>query len=390
MTFKRLRKVVHVITGLQDGGAEAVLSRLVLNSPQFEHLVISLSRSGKYSHFLKSKNVNVIHLNLSRNRTNLYKFFRLIFLLKKEKPDVVQTWMYHADLFGGLAARLAGVKNVIWGLHNTTLHRNYSSKLTQIICYINGKLSWIVPRKIISCSHTGKFLHKKIGYQFEKIICVPNGYDFSSFRPEKNSGEYFRAKFNIDKNTTLIGCIARYSPQKDHNNLLKAFKKILNKNKNSILIFIGSGMNNQNAGLCKLVSNLGLTDSVILAGQFDNIVPVMNALDVHVLPSAFGEAFPNVLCEAIACGTICATTNVGDSRFIVNDERLICEPSDPNALFETIQNAFKMDTAVFKAAARARIMRKYSIKKMIKGYSDVWFDNSKPKCLERGALIKRK
>lgn len=373
MTSEQKRKILHVITGLSDGGAEAVLTRLILNSPQYEHLVVSLSDSGKYGAVLTGAEIRVINLNLSRKSLNIEKFIELCSLIKRESPDVIQTWMYHADLFGGLASRVAGFKNIIWGLHNTTLDKKLSSKITRLIAYVNGRLSHVVPRKVISCSQVGMAAHADLGYKLDKMIYVPNGYDFSVFQPNMRERNEFRTKFQIDDNMKLIGCVARYSPQKDHVNLLKAFKGYIENDETAMLILVGDGMDQDNQMLRSLLAYYELENRVILAGQFDDISPVMSGLDVHVLPSAFGEAFPNVLCEAIACGTICVATNVGDAPHIIEDTRLVCEPRDHDQLKDVIANAFTLKTVEYRMKSRERIVKKYSIQVMVDSYSDVWF-----------------
>ena len=147
------RKVLHIITGLSDGGAEAVLTRLCLNSQEAKHVVISLTDEGKYGLQLSQSGVPVHCLGMNAGRPSLFKFFKLIRLIRVEKPDLVQTWMYHADFFGGLASRLAGVKQVFWGIRRSTLEKDKASRLTVLIARLCAYLSRVVPQKIICCAH---------------------------------------------------------------------------------------------------------------------------------------------------------------------------------------------------------------------------------------------
>ena len=116
-------RVLHIITGLDDGGAEAVLYRMCKLDKEYQHTVISLQGQGKqkYVSLLQKCNISVHTLNFSKTRINIFGLFKLFKLIRQLKPDVVQTWMPHADLIGGVMTRFVGVKNIFWGIHHTNL-----------------------------------------------------------------------------------------------------------------------------------------------------------------------------------------------------------------------------------------------------------------------------
>ena len=121
-------KILHIITSLLDGGAEGVLYRLCSNDKVNEHLVVSLRDQGKYGKLLSKNGIKIYTLNMKQGKFSIFAFFKLIKILKKEKVNVVQTWLYHADFFGGLAARLAGVNNLIWNVRHSNFSKNYPKK----------------------------------------------------------------------------------------------------------------------------------------------------------------------------------------------------------------------------------------------------------------------
>ena len=123
-------KVLHVITGLNDGGAEAVLHRLIKHDPHDEHLVVSLTGEGKYGPVLRQSGVPVTALEMPRGRVTWQGLSGLWRVLRAQRPDVVQTWMYHADLLGGVCARVQGLP-VVWGIRNTTLVPGESRRSTR-------------------------------------------------------------------------------------------------------------------------------------------------------------------------------------------------------------------------------------------------------------------
>ena len=149
--------VLHVITGLGDGGAEAVLHRIVCADTTYRHSVISLSDEGKYGSLLRQAGIDVAALNMNSSVPSPIKFARLVRMIHKARPNVIQTWMYHADLMGGLAGRLAGNRAVVWGSHNSIVSRGSTKPATRLIVKLNSYLSHWLPRRVVSCLQEGSF-----------------------------------------------------------------------------------------------------------------------------------------------------------------------------------------------------------------------------------------
>ena len=174
-------QILHIITGLGDGGAEAVLYRMCKFDKEFTHTVISLGGQEKYVTMLKKIHISVHTLNFSNKAINLYGLYKLYKLIKKIKPDVVQTWMQHADLIGGVIAKLAGIKNIFWGVHYAFLIREQHKKLNILIYKINIILSHILPKKIIYCAYEAKKAQEINGFCKRKGLVIQNGYDYDNF-----------------------------------------------------------------------------------------------------------------------------------------------------------------------------------------------------------------
>jgi len=215
-------KVLHIITGLNDGGAEAVLYRMVTaKSASFKHIVVSLMDAGKYGLLLEEAGADVYYLNMSQGKLGVFSLFKLYGIIRNVKPGVVQTWMFHGDLLGGVFARLAGVKNVVWGVHHTTLVKGESKRSAILIAKLNAFLSKYIPIKIIYCAEKSREVQETIGFAGSKGVVVSNGYDVSQFIRNDQFGSAFKNYFNLSDNF-LIGNIGRYDPQKDHKTLLLA------------------------------------------------------------------------------------------------------------------------------------------------------------------------
>tara|TARA_Y100001970_G_C14171213_1_gene824287 strand:- start:539 stop:1678 length:1140 start_codon:yes stop_codon:yes gene_type:complete len=367
-------KILHIITGLGDGGAELTLYKICKYDKSNKHIVISLKDKGKYFSLLNKLGIEVYCLNM-----NFFSIYKLFFLIKKInilKPNIVQTWLVHADFLGGIAARLAGIKNIVWNVRYSNIEIKKSKLSTILIIRILSRLSYIIPLSIIIVSKRAKKIYEKKGYDKKKLKFIPNGYNLSTFKISKVKKNDFYKKINLKKKIPLIGCVARYDPQKDHLNLLNALSIIRSKNLNFFCIFVGSNINQDNIDLVSKIKKLNLTSYVKLLGRNDNIPQLMNGLDLHVLSSSYGEGFPNVIAEAMACGTPCITTDVGDAGFIVGKIGWVVPPKNPIKLSKAIEKALyeiggiKWDKRCIKA--RLKIKEKFSINKMLKSYNKVW------------------
>ena len=369
-------KVVHVITGLDDGGAEAVLYRLCKHDSYHIHRVVSLGGVGKYGPVLKGLSVEVTALNMAPGRLSLAALYRLVRLLRQERPDVVQTWMYHGDFLGGIAARLAGIGSLVWGVHHTTLDPGKSKKMTIRIAKVLSKLSWWVPARIVACAERAMDVHEALGYDRSKMRCIPNGYDLSHFCPSPEHYRCAKANFISAISTPLIGAVGRFNPQKDHLNLLNALARLKARDIPFHCVLVGTGLDESNTALMEWIADRGLADCISLLGQRMDVPEIMNALDLHILSSAYGEAFPNVVAESMACGTPCVVTDVGDAGEIVGDTGWVVAPRDADALAAAIETALEQmgnsDWTARGRSARSRIQARYSIDRMVESYARVW------------------
>lgn len=374
--FKQ-KKVLHIITGLGDGGAEGVLTRLCIHGKFVDHEVISLMDKGKYGSVLEQANVRVHCLGMNPGKPNLFKFLKLIKLIRIINPDIVQTWMYHSDLLGGLAAKFTGVEQIFWGIRNSTLVKKKSKRSTILIAHLCAHLSPFIPNKIICCAHKALQVHTEIGYQEDKLVVISNGYDLTKFKSEPSSGLVLREEFNIGKNEFLIGKVGRFDPFKDHSNLLNALSILMKQGLAFRCILVGKGLTANNIELYDKITALGLIDRVILAGQRTDIPAVMNALDLHVLSSS-SEAFPNVLAEAMACGTPCVSTDVGDAKEIISKFGWIVSSQNSEKLAKSIfyaQKEKQNDVETWEQRQQQsidHISSKFSLQNMVDNFYRVW------------------
>lgn len=366
-------KILHIITGLNQGGAEAVLCRLVkstVSNLDIKNYVISLTPKGYYEQKILELGVEVYTLDVR----NLIKFiFKFNKLITKIDPDIIQTWMYHADLIGGGVSKILGYKNIIWGIRHSSLE---GDKLTtKLIAKVNAALSYFVPKKIACCSIKAKDMHVGIGYEKERFVIISNGYDLTRFDVDLELRSKTRAKFKIQEKSILLGMVARWNKQKDHGNLLKAIKILKEKNLDFKLILVGPQINEDNNDLLSIIEKNGIKEDILLLGPQDNVSAIMNALDIHIL-SSYAEAFPNVVAEAMACGTPCVTTDVGDAGLIVGNSDWVVPAKSPeklaDAIFNAIETIKKEGRDIVGERCRQRIEENFSLKKMVDSYINLW------------------
>lgn len=369
--------VLHVITDLDDGGAEAVLYRLCTHDRKNRHVVISMMDEGKYGPLLQDAGIDVFCLEMPRRWLTLRGLLLLYEIFRDQCPDVVQTWMYHADLIGGVVARLSGIRSVCWGVRHSTLIQGVSPFSTIFVARVCAFLSCFVPRSIVCCSQKALSVHRNLGYQADKLVCIPNGYDIDLFKPNSDQRKTIRDELEIREDIPLLGMVARYDPQKDHVTLFEALNILNLSGVEFHFLLIGTDMNDMNENLKSLAMKFGLISKISFLGRRIDIPSLMNAIDIHVLSSSFGEAFPNVVAEAMACGTPCVATNVGDTSLIVGETGWIVPPQNTEALARAIcaaienqRNDKQWQERCFKA--RERIVANFEINSMVNRFGECW------------------
>jgi len=366
-------KIVHIITGLDTGGAEVMLRELLRQTPRpaFDSQVISLSDIGPVGKSIQALGFKVSSLGMRPGLPDIGALWRLSRRLKRLQPDVVQTWLYHGDLVGGLAARLAGIEAILWGIHISFLDAPQSKKSTLAVVKAGALLSHWVPRSIVCCAQSALELHEQIGYDARKMQVIPNGFDLAEFAPHESARGAVRDELGLAPDTPLVGLIGRFHPQKDHANFLRAASLIARSDSRTHFVLVGAGSEWSNGELARPIEDAGLKARFHLLGRRDDIPRLSAALDVLALSSAYGEAFPLVVGQAMACEIPCAVTDVGDSAALVGEAGRVVPPRDAQALAGAIRELLDLSKEERRAlgrAARTRIEERFSIQSVAARY----------------------
>jgi glycosyltransferase involved in cell wall biosynthesis len=278
-------RVLHVITGLNLGGAEVMLQRL-LEASDREDLtqeVVSLTDLGVMAEAIRRLGVGVHALGMTRV-PSAPKLVRLARLVARFRPDVVQTWMYHADLLGGVAARHAGAPRVCWGIHNNALdaktHR--TTRWTVALC---ARLSRRIPDRIVCVSSASRDLHVRAGYAADKFVLMPNGFDLTRFRPDPDIRREVRRELGLHEDSIVVGLVARIDPQKDHTGFIRAAALLARRRPDTRFLLCGDGTTHDNRELVDAIARERLQDRFLLLGRRTDVNRIMTALDIGTLSS---------------------------------------------------------------------------------------------------------
>ena len=374
--MKRI-KITHIITGLSVGGAEKVLLRLLRNmdKDRFENSVISLTDLGPLAKPLIEDGIHVTAMNFLKGSANLGPIANLALELRNRKPDLVQTWMYHADLIGSMATRLSTRAPVLWNLRQSTLDEFHSKKSTITTAVACARLSSTVPNTIVCGSEAARLVHTDLGYDPTKMVVIHNGFDTEQFKPSQKKRTAFRAQYNIPQEAILIGNSSRYDPQKDHRTFLQAAARVVKEQPAAHFVLCGDNITLENQDLSSLIKDLDLTKYIHVLGPLSDICPFYSAIDVLALSSAYGEGAPNVLGEAMSCQVPCVATDVGDSAYIIGDTGLTVAPSNPEAFANTLTTLSKTPQTTrnkMGQGARLRIQNHFPLPTMGRRYEDLY------------------
>jgi glycosyltransferase involved in cell wall biosynthesis len=373
--------VAHLITGTSTGGAETMLYKLAsrMDRDRFDVIVISLTSSGDIGEKLIDEGIPLYCLGATRAMTDPSILLRLIRILRRVDPDVLQTWMYHSDLAGGIAARFASSIPVAWNIRHSDLDPDHIKRRTLRVARWCARLSRTLPERIVCCSKASRETHAAIGYDETRMVVIPNGFDTSHFVPDTGARSSLLDELGLDGDTLVVGLVARYHPQKDHSNFIQAAALLHSEMPDVRFILCGEGNTEDNADLSRMIKEAGIQGRIALLGRRDDMASIQASLDVASSAAASGEGFPNILGEAMSCGVPCVVTDVGDSAEIVGDCGIVVKPRDPEALaagWRRILGMRREERAALGERCRARIIDNYDISSVTARYEVMYLGMS--------------
>ena len=356
-------KICFFITGLGIGGAEKFLVQLVPKL-KFDKFVISLTNKNILGKEIEKKGVKVYYLGLNKINFFLIIFlmiFRIGKILKKEKPDIVDTYLIHSNIFGRLLGRLFGVKKNISSIRN-----DYSD--LRLLNFLERLSQNLVDLYISNSKALLNYIHYKNHVPLRKIKIIPNAIDIKKINSRLDKNYDVKLELGLKKNNYLIVCVARLHKQKNVATLIKAMDLIDN---NIFLVIVGDGPERKN--LIQLTVKLQLKDKIFFLGFRRDVLNIVNSSNVFILPS-LKEGMSNALLEAMALKKVCIVSDIPQNKELIKDRingivfnqqnekdlaKKIMEVYENENLMELGQKAFKL------------IENKFDLKKVLGKYEKI-------------------
>lgn len=373
-----MAKVVHITPDLSMGGAQMILYKLVSHTDlkRLQCFVICLTELGELGKKLQAQGVPVHALGMKSGMPNPLKLFKLIRMLRRERPDLIQSWLYPADLLGSLAAKFVNGTRLVWGVHHASFNPSWTAPKTILLAKVNATLSGALPDTIVYCSENALAAHLEIGFCPRKSLVIPNGIDTTEFHPDETGRRAVRSEFGLAPDTPLIGSFGRFHPIKGHQKFFEAagFLHLVMPDVNFVLS--GDGISRENSELVRYVEDAGVSSVTHLLGPRNDMARVTAALDVATC-SSHNESFSLTLGEAMACGVACVTTDVAGPVSLLGDTGWVVYVGDARALYHTwleILSLTSEERTIVGRKARKRIVDQFSIESMVKRYEELYED----------------
>ncbi len=364
MNSESKKMILHIITGFSTGGAERMLVRL-LAVDRSRQMVLSLRGDGPQGDALRALGIPVHVVGL--------RLWCLLRLLRRLRPDVVVGWMYHSNLVATLAGCLYRAP-VVWNIRHSVADLRHEKRLLRWMIRAGGWLS-STPRALVYNSAVSAAQHAELGYDVARAVVVPNGVDTAQFHPSSKARAALCAGLGLDAESFIVGHMARFHPMKDHLGFLRAAALLRESVLEAHFVMAGCGVDLANDEFLAEIDRLGLAGRVHLLGERSDVAALLAGLDLFVLSSAWGEGFPNVVLEAMACGVPVVTTDVGDASVVVGDAGLAVLPGDPKVLAESMSIIHRLGfegRMKLGLLARKRAVEHFDIQTVSQYYRATW------------------
>ncbi len=344
------------------------------NRERFSPIVVSmLSVNTVVAPRIESAGIPVYRLGLSRGVPNPIGVPRLVSIIRKFQPDVLQSWMYHANLLGLVAARIKRVP-LIWNIRSSDLDLQNVHRTLRAVIKAHAALARFTDTVVVN-SASGIRYHQALGHRPPRWKLIQNGFDLGQFTASAALRAEGRARLDVDAATIVIGMVARLHPQKDHDTFIAAAQILQRTHPAVLFVLAGTGLDPRNETLVEQLKRANVFQKTRLLGEVADTSSLFPSLDINTLSSAYGEGFPNALGEAMSCEVPCVATDVGDSALLLAQTGRVVASRSPDAVAAGWRELIDMGSAqrhALGAAARARIQSQFSLQEIVSQYEALY------------------
>jgi glycosyltransferase involved in cell wall biosynthesis len=337
-------------------------------------IVILMPSDSKLTKQLQSNNIDIYCLNFVSFKLFVVGLFKLVSLIRSNKPDIVHTFLGVSCLLGGIFSKVFSKSQIIWSIFYTNLDIKENKISTYIVIRFYILFSYLVPNCTIfdSTNSYDKHIKKSFNPNVSKVI--NNGVNTQEYKASKETRITMRKRLGIDDHF-VIGTFARYHPDKGYSLLLKVAKDLI---KFDNILFLVSGKGVESSKFSKEIKQQKITNIKIIKNDDIKILELLNSIDLYLSPS-ISESFSLIICEAMSCGVPCLVTNVGDSAKIVGGNDMVVESNNSTDMSTQIRLYLDKPKNVKKAISirsRKRIVKYFNLEEMVGEYEDLYNGNN--------------
>ncbi len=360
-------KITHIITGLNMGGAEHMLYKLLKHSSDhFEHSVISLSGIGYYTSKIEDLGIKVYSLNIKKKNPLTW-----VFQIKSlcTDADIIDSWMYHSNLFSYIVGKKMLNKKVIWNIRHSNLRPEANKRMTLCIIHLCAKFSNNID-VITYDSQKSMGVHDSTGYDNNHGVVIPGGFEIDKYLYSEKKRDNIRHELGISKDKKVMLTVGRWDVQKGYYFLIIALSILKKTTDDFLMLMVGTGLSNDNNSLVSIVEDNKLSEKIMLLGPRDDIPAILSSADIYIC-SSIGESFSNSIAEAMISGMTCIVTDVGDSAKIIGEFGILIPKENSEKMADAILISLNKNAPRSKNAMKY-IEDNYSIKKISIIYHELY------------------
>jgi glycosyltransferase involved in cell wall biosynthesis len=359
-------RVAFVAHSLRPGGSERQLITLATGLAEAGHdvIVIVFRGGGAFESELREADIDCYELDRRVSWYGPHGIRRMVQILRAWQPDVVHSYLSLPNLVVAGLRPVLGRAKLAWGVRAAEVVEGFD-RLSRAALGATVALSR-VPDVIIANSEAGYRYHVRRGYPERKMVVIENGIDTDRYAPDPVGRKRLRRELGVRDEERLVGLVARLDPVKDHATFLEAAALVAGEEPDVRFVCVGAAEGSLRAPFDLLARKRGITDRLHWLRDRSDMSAVYSALDIGCL-SSISEGFPNVVAEAMACGTPCVVTDVGDAARIVEGTGVVVPPRRPPALAAGIRKLIPqvgMNDGLGEAV-RATILEYYSAPRLV-------------------------